>query len=254
MTAKSPLLSSACLLMLLTACSGKPDYVLSEGKMADVLADLTVADQLAMRSVHGDGAFAKDSARKVLRQSIMRKNGVTEAEFDSTLVWYGHHLDDYSKLYTKVEKRLADKQSRINKKAGVRTDNANNLWPLPQMLSFGRHDPTLGFSFSLPGDKVRNGNTLAWSMRLNNFSGSATALLGAEYPNQELLYTRHSIHAGSETVRLELPANRQPSRIIGYLHFNNPPMQRIFVDSLTLTIERPVAGATSPVTIPPIRY
>lgn len=254
MTARSLLLTSAGLCLMLGACSSKPDYVLSEGKMADVLADLTVADQLAMRSVRGDGAFAEDSARKVLRQSIMRRNGVTEAEFDSTLVWYGHHLDDYSKLYTKVEKRLADKQTRINRRAGVRTDNANNLWPLPQMLSFGRHDPTPGFSFSLPGDKVREGNTLAWTMRLNNFSGTATALLGAEYPNQELLYTRRSIHAGTETVRLELPSNRQPARIIGYLHFTNPPRQRIFVDSLTLSVERPVAGAPSPSVIPPIPY
>ncbi len=239
---------------LLAACSSRPDYVLSERKMADVLADLTVADQLALRSTRGDGAFADDSARKVLRQGIMQKNGVSEAEFDSTLAWYGHHLDDYSKLYKAVEKRLADKQARLNKQAGVRTDNANNLWPLPQMLSFSRHDLNPGFSFSLPGDKLKAGHTLVWTMRLTGFSGNATALLGAEYPDQELLYTRQSMHgSGSQRIQLELPADRHPVRVIGYLHFATMPMQRVFVDSLTLEVTKPVPGAPAPLTIPPMR-
>lgn len=240
-------------LAMLAACSSRPDYVLSEGKMADVLADLTVADQLAVRSIRGEGAFDNDSARKVLRQGIMQKHHVSEAEFDSTLAWYGHHLDDYSKLYKTVEKRLADKQAHLNKKSGVRTDNANNLWPLPQMLSFGRHDLNPGFSFSLPGDKIKAGNTLVWTMRLTGFSGNATALLGAEYPDQELLYMRQSIYnSGTQRMQLELPANRRPVRVIGYLHFSTMPMQRVFVDSLTLEVTRPVPGATTPLTIPPM--
>ena len=91
-------------------------------------------------------------------------------------------------------------------------------------------------------------------MRLTGFSGNATALLGAEYPDQELLYTRQSMHgSGSQRIQLELPADRHPVRVIGYLHFATMPMQRVFVDSLTLEVTKPVPGAPAPLTIPPIR-
>ena len=122
------------------------------------------------------------------------------------------------------------------------------------MLSFSRHDLNPGFSFSLPGNKLKAGNTLVWTMRLTGFSGNATALLGAEYPDQELLYTRQSMHgSGSQRIQLELPADRHPVRVIGYLHFATIPMQRVFVDSLTLEVTKPVPGAPAPLAIPPMR-
>jgi len=37
---------------------------------------------------------------------ILKKYNYTEAEFDSSVVWYTSHMDVYEKVYDKVMKRL----------------------------------------------------------------------------------------------------------------------------------------------------
>lgn len=222
--------------LCIAACSRRPDNVLSEGKMADVLADLSIADQLALRNMSENTDFGNDSARKILRQSIMRKNGVTEAQFDSTLVWYGHHMDDYSKLYKKVEERLADRQTALNKRSGMSGEDKDNLWPLPSMLSFSDKDLNQGFSFSVPGSKIKLGKALVWKLRTNGIYGNAVAFIGAEYTNMEMVYTRMTLGGGSsQQLVLNLERDRKPKRIIGYVRFTTPPTRRVFLDSLALT-------------------
>lgn len=228
--------------LAITGCDSRPDYVLSENKMASVLADLSIADQISLRSSREQGEFKNDSARKVLRQSIMKKNGVTEAQFDSTLNWYGHHIDDYAELYKKVGQNLTDRQKKINHNAGVINDDVNNLWPLPTMISISERDASDGFSFSVKGNKFSAGNNIIWSMKLMNLTGHATLFMAAEYPGMEMQYTRRFISSdGTHEIQLRLEKGRRPERIFGYLHLSESPGRRLWVDSINL-VQRPASA------------
>lgn len=238
----------------LTSCQKRPDYVMSESKMADVLADLTIVDQLALREQTSTGVLPSDSSLKVMRQSILQKHDVSEAQFDSTLVWYGHHIDQFSDLYKTVEQRLAKRQKAINSSVGIEESNTNNLWPLQRMISIGRNDATNGVSFSLPGNKITVGNDVVWKFRTTNLSSNATVLLAAEYPDQEIVFSRMGISTeGSQQVILHTLQQRTPTRIFGYIHFTDLPQRRIYLDSISLTQRPSLQASPNTSVIPPLR-
>lgn len=223
------------LLLLTGSCNSRPDDVLPEGKMADVLADLALVESLSDNQLTTYGR--SDSVSKVYRQSIMAKHGVTEAEFDSTLNWYGHNLEDYAKLYATVDKRIEDREKRYAKATGQKADKPeNSLLALPQMLSLDANDPDRGFSFAIDGKKLKKGDCIDLKMRFNRLTGSATVYLAAEYPRMETFFIRRQVHtSGPVELSLQTDSARIPNRIIGYVHLTNAPDQRVWIDSLTLT-------------------
>lgn len=93
---------------LLAACSKVPDGILSEKKMQGVLTDMLLAE--AMVNVDYN-AYKSDTMKLALYESVFRKHDITQAVYDSSLVWYGRNLDIYMEVYNRV---LADLNKRIN--------------------------------------------------------------------------------------------------------------------------------------------
>ena len=71
---------------LLAACSKVPDGILSEKKMQGVLTDMLLAE--AMVNVDYN-AYKSDTMKLALYESVFRKHDITQAVYDSSLVWYG---------------------------------------------------------------------------------------------------------------------------------------------------------------------
>lgn len=92
---------------LLSSCSKTPKGVIPEKDMAVLLADMAEGDAVVElnRSDYGS-----DESRKALKQSILIKNGYTQADFDKSLMWYGHNLDVYGDVYDDVVSILEDRQ------------------------------------------------------------------------------------------------------------------------------------------------
>ena len=99
---------------LLAGCSKVPDGILSEKKMQAVQTDMQLAE--AMISLDNKG-FPDNAHKEALYQSIFRKYKITQAEYDSSLVWYGRNLDIYMKVYDRV---LADLNNRQKALGGAR--------------------------------------------------------------------------------------------------------------------------------------
>ena len=87
--------------ILLAACKvGKPSGILSEGKMEKILYQYHLAIAMAK-----DGDSAEIKGRAYVR-ACLRDNGVSEAEFDSSLVWYYQHMEVLQKVYKRISDRL----------------------------------------------------------------------------------------------------------------------------------------------------
>ena len=222
----------ASALLLLGSCTGRPNKVLSEKKMAEVLADMSLSEAYSRRPTE----MPADSLRRLLRQSVLKKHDVTQEEFDSTLNWYGHHIEDYSKLYDKVGEILDSKEKKlIAGSDAVVTSDKDNLWQLPTMISIGPGDVRNGFSFSLPGDIVNPGETLDWKLNMSRVSNGGSLVLAIEYTDFETAISRRSISSnGMTSVAVTADSNRKPRRVIGYLHLNDTPYERVFADSIML--------------------
>lgn len=103
---------------LLAACSKVPDGILSEKKMQGVLTDMLLAE--AMVNVDYN-TYKSDTMKLALYESVFRKHDITQAVYDSSLVWYGRNLDIYMEVYNRV---LADLNKRINNLGDVQADAA----------------------------------------------------------------------------------------------------------------------------------
>ncbi len=99
---------SIILVALCLAGCARPDGVIRTGKMEDVLYDLHVAEGI----IYARGyAYGHDSLVAKYYESVLAKHGITQAEFDSSLVWYTDHPLRFNRIYPKVIARLeADQQ------------------------------------------------------------------------------------------------------------------------------------------------
>lgn len=90
--------------MLLAACKPSvPDTYLQPDEMADVLYDYHLAEAVA-RQQYGDDKYAP----LAFKTSILKKHGISEAEFDSSMVYYTRHTRYLHDVYETLADRLGD--------------------------------------------------------------------------------------------------------------------------------------------------
>lgn len=102
---------------------------MTEGKMADVLYDYHIADGIS-RSSNLDSI----TVRKYI-DAVFSKHNITQAEFDSSMVYYMRHADMMNKIYERLEKRIEneaqlqglDGSGMLIAANGVSGDTAN-IW------------------------------------------------------------------------------------------------------------------------------
>ena len=94
----------------LTACQVKrPDTVIPDAKMENVLYDFHIAKAM------GEEIPYNESYKRVLYiESVYKKYGITQADFDTSMVWYARHPDALTKVYEKVNQRLKAERDGIN--------------------------------------------------------------------------------------------------------------------------------------------
>lgn len=110
----------AILIAIMSACNRTPSGVIGKHNMAALLADIYVGEALVDENYR---TYYGDSIRQTLRQSVYMKHGVNSEEVDSSLSWYGRHLEAYMEVCKETEEIL---QKRIDEaeRAGAKADNA----------------------------------------------------------------------------------------------------------------------------------
>jgi len=97
-------------MLLLSACS-QPKGVLSQGTMADVLVEMHKADAvMAERNL----VYVRYSMKAPYYNYILKKHGVTQAQFDSSLVYYTKNPQQFENIYAKVIDQLTKLQTDVN--------------------------------------------------------------------------------------------------------------------------------------------
>lgn len=151
------------LLTLSTSCKGREgrNERLSESKMEDVLYDLHMAQGLALQSPYD----SIDYYARLYRQEVFAKHDITEADFDSSMVWYGAHIDRLGKIYDALADRFggSENDGAMLSDAGSFSGDTLNLWHGPTsfvLSSQGRNH----FSYEQPADTaIRKDDRLVWT-------------------------------------------------------------------------------------------
>lgn len=211
-----------CVLML-PGCNKRPDGILSENEMVDLLTDLQMAE--AYFNTKGPGSNIE---RNTLVEAVLKKHNVTHGQLDSTLVYYGRNLDDYSKLYQKVEKNLKAENNRLEE-----SEAANDIWPYSHFTSIFPNQMSDGVTFSMPASGIEKGSALEWKMRLSSSYGGE-GLLGVEYENGMTSYLKKNLSGGTSLkINIQTDTAMVAKRIFGSIRMpdlNYP----VWADSISL--------------------
>ena len=88
-------LRNSVLLLVLLLVGCRPRDVMSPNKMRDVLYDLHHAEAVLQLSGYN---YGHDEAVAQYYSEVLRKQGVTQAELDSSLVWYTAHPNRFQRI------------------------------------------------------------------------------------------------------------------------------------------------------------
>ena len=91
------------LLLVVACCACRPRGVLSNREMRNVLYDLHRVDGALQVAGYN---YSHDQELAGYYKNVLDKHGVTQAEFDSSLVWFTDNPQIFNKIYPKVIERL----------------------------------------------------------------------------------------------------------------------------------------------------
>ncbi len=105
------LLTLAAIALSVSLAGCRPRGVLSSSEMEDVLYDLHFTDGVV--SVAG-WRLGHDTLRYECYTFVLEKHGITQAQFDSSLVWYTAHPLLFDKIYPHVIDRLTESKTELD--------------------------------------------------------------------------------------------------------------------------------------------
>lgn len=100
-----PILILLLIAAVLVSC--RPKGILHSREMREIIVDLHKTDALLSKK----GVSNRNvEARQIYYAQVLEKHHVTQAEFDSSLVWYTAHPQLFDKIYPKVLAELASEE------------------------------------------------------------------------------------------------------------------------------------------------
>ena len=83
------------------SCSKVPKHIISERKMRVVLYDMLIAEAMVETMPQ---SYPTSDERLMLFDAVFAKHHITQTAYDSSLIWYGKHMDLYMSIYRLVLK------------------------------------------------------------------------------------------------------------------------------------------------------
>lgn len=222
--------------LLLAGCGEKNKVVLDTDDMASLMADIHIAEAVIDLNRM---EFEDDSSRMVLKQSIYAAHGVTPEQVDSSYKWYGHHIEDYMKVYQKTIEILNDRQGELlsasNRQVAVAGDSVD-IWPMARRFEFSRRTPSRLITFSIPADSNWQHNDV-FTLRFNMATSQnpVTARMVVEYSDGKSYYNLAAgKNKGTSEVSLRVDSTLSPVRIAGYIITRPESKEIVRLDSISL--------------------
>lgn len=244
------------LFMITVSCRRTPSGVISPKDMSKLLADMHVAESVVDLN---QNEYQSDSMKRVLKESVLERHDVTQAEFDTSLMWYGQNLDMYIKVYDDVieqlEKRNRELGTAIVQSAITMAGDSVDVWPGLRYAMFDNRSMSRYVTFDIErDDNWERGDVYTWRLKLlDNDNLSVNWNIVAEYDDNQIeCLTATSgnsdwnevIFAGDSTkipVRIKGYVEVRPARVysqIDHERTNNVADRSINIDSLSLIRKR----------------
>lgn len=232
----------------LTACQVKrPKTVLPDAKMENVLYDYHIAKAM------GEEVPYNEAYKRVLYiESVFKKYGITQADFDSSMVWYARNPETLTKIYEKVNLRLKAERDGINHLIALRDNKPKEslpgdsidvwIWQHIYQLTGMPLDNKL--TFTLPSDtNFYDRDTLRWSVRFRFHNGVPDSV-HAPLMAMQIIYEKNDSvisaiqkvkNSGVETISLSADTLGKIKEVRGFIYYpTQTSPQPLLADRISL--------------------
>ncbi len=226
-TLRRSLLGAVVLPLFMVGCKpGVPMDVLSESTMEDVIYDYHMAQSIA------EAGDSFEVRRYGYVQAVFRKHGITEAEFDSSMVWYSANAARLKAIYERVDARYEAQAALLGVGRGPVDVYANlsnrgdtaNIWCERDfyVLRPGTWDNRM--TFLLEADTTfYPGDTFLWRFRptffFQNGDREAYAALVARFSNDSVVSSSRRLSVSDRTeLRLATSVKDTIKAVSGFIY------------------------------------
>lgn len=233
----------------LMACSRVPDGVIPPGEMAELMADVRMAD--AVVTVHG-ADYRPDAAKLALKEAVFRKHGVTSEQFDTSLVWYGHHMDRYQDVNDRTIEILEKRMRRASVLAAGEaalsvSGDSVDMWTGRQAFAVTSKSPSQYLTFGFDADvNSEPGDIYTLRTRIvvppENASWNITAVYN-DSAVETISGTLSNVDPHRQEITLYTDSTRALNRVSGWLRIVPSGHRPSIVDSVSLTRRRVAPAA-----------
>ncbi|MBQ8673687.1 MAG: DUF4296 domain-containing protein [Bacteroides sp.] len=163
-----------CSLLLLTGMAAckveRPDIVLSNAQMERVLYDYHLA-----KAMGEEESYAESYKRVLYVEAVFKKHGITQEQFDSSMVWFARHPQEFNKIYENITGRLKNERDGINALVAMRDNkpvesqpgDSVDLWLWQRVYHLTGMPLDNKLTFTLPSDSnFMNRDAISWEFSL----------------------------------------------------------------------------------------
>lgn len=223
------------------ACSKVPDYVIPPDDMAKVMADMTIAETVVEGNYRN---YQSDSAKMLLKQSVLAQYGYTTTDLDTSLMWYGGNLAKYSEVYDQavkiLEKKISDAGAERLLLEGELSGDSVNMWDKTSFMIFR---PTLAsniLKFEYPASEDWNqGDQFVLRAKYAGLTEAIQAIVTAQYADSTFELLNYTFSGnGWHDIAFYSDSLKMTKGINGVINFNDDN-RTIVLDSIQL-IRKPL--------------
>lgn len=223
------------MLLLMAACKpGTPSQYIQPGKMEDILVDYQLARAMAMYEQQSGDAREYSSA--LYMEAVLKKHGVTKAEFDSSLVWYYTRADRFDEIGKRVAERLEEmalvqgaSEGEIGKYAQYNaTGDTANVWADRTTAVLLPMPPYNRWEFNIQADSTYRRGDQLMLMFLSDYmfqTGAKNGLVYMAVEYDDTVVSRNLRFSVTGITQLRVPEDtlRRIKAVKGYFYLDGGP-------------------------------
>lgn len=210
--------------ILSLSCSNTHEGVLTQQEMADVLYDYHLAQTIAGSQSSGQ------ISTEAYADMVLAKHGISQAEFDSSLLWYSRNSDAFYDVYKHVNERLDKELGTIAESSEsditfATTGDTANIWlnKTAYLLLPTPYANSMYFT-QLTDTTVQALDKIKWRFKsyfaYNTGNLSAIALLTIRYDNDSVATAVQRIYGSGPQMLTLVASHRKTKEVYGHIYLD----------------------------------
>ena len=225
-----------------------PDKYIQPDEMEDILYDYHISQALANQ---GNDPSVYGYNRSMYYNAVLKKYDITEAEFDSSLVYYYTHADRLFDIYKRLSERMGNEAmglgasvGEIGKYSQLKSDgDTANVWREMTSMVLLPYPPYNRFSFSMKADSTfKRGDSFLFNFMADFMyqAGTKDAIIymSVRYDNDSVsAHTSHVSVSGISQLRIPGNVDNAIKEIDGFIYLNrgndgSQTLKLMFIDQI----------------------